>query len=166
MKSFKMLINHLFIWIISIINSILFKGIDCLRISKFYVPTILSSGDSTEFICNYELDGDSLYSLKWYKNESEFYRYEPNNKNKIQIFPLQEIPFEVSKSVGGTTLVISRVVPETSGKYKCELSADGSFLTVQKEQMLIVTDGTTSLTSNIVFYLVITIGFFGDFQTI
>ncbi|XP_053206991.1 uncharacterized protein LOC128391165 [Panonychus citri] len=134
------------IWIIPIIYSILIKGLSCLRIKQFQVPRLLSAGDSGRFICDYELDyGDRLYSLKWYKNETEFYRYIPHSFQKIQLFPMPEIPLELPKSVNGTTIVISDVIPETSGNYKCELSAEGSFLTVHREQMLIVTDGSISL---------------------
>lgn len=27
--------------------------------------------------CDYELGGDSLYSIKWYREQTEFYRYLP-----------------------------------------------------------------------------------------
>ena len=27
--------------------------------------------------CDYKLEGDTLYSLKWYRDDKEFYRYIP-----------------------------------------------------------------------------------------
>ena len=29
--------------------------------------------------CNYDLEGDELYSVKWYKDFIEFYKYLPSN---------------------------------------------------------------------------------------
>ena len=32
--------------------------------------------------CDYELGGDSLYSIKWYREQTEFYRYLPRGTIK------------------------------------------------------------------------------------
>ena len=42
------------------------------------------------------MEGDSLYSVKWYRNEQEFFRYVPNDRPKLQIFPQRGIRVEVS----------------------------------------------------------------------
>lgn len=80
------------------VNCTPIAGISCLLIKKFEVPKVLSAGESGKFICDYELgpDDDRLYSLKWYKNETEFYRYIPHSFHKIQLFPIPEITLEVS----------------------------------------------------------------------
>lgn len=46
--------------------------------------------------CRYNLDGESLYSVKWYKDGHEFYRYVPRNKPPGQAFPLPGINVDVS----------------------------------------------------------------------
>ena len=38
-------------------------------------------GQDVTLICNYQMMGDSLYSIKWYRDDKEFYRYIPNGKN-------------------------------------------------------------------------------------
>ncbi len=38
------------------------------------VPRFEIVGERTRLRCNYDLEGESLYSVKWYKNGSEFYR--------------------------------------------------------------------------------------------
>ena len=43
------------------------------------------------------MEGDTLYSVKWYRNEREFFRYVPNDRPKLQIFPQHGIRVEVIK---------------------------------------------------------------------
>ncbi|OTF79042.1 hypothetical protein BLA29_002926 [Euroglyphus maynei] len=40
------------------------------------VPSPSYAGESIELSCIYELEQDKLYSVKWYKNDVEFYRCE------------------------------------------------------------------------------------------
>ena len=42
------------------------------------------------------MEGDSLYSVKWYRNEQEFFRYVPNDRPEHQIFPQHGIRVEVT----------------------------------------------------------------------
>ena len=46
----------------------------CLKIIKMEVPTHRLVGESVKLICKFEMEGDTLYSVKWYRNEQEFYR--------------------------------------------------------------------------------------------
>ncbi|KAF0763573.1 Ig-like domain-containing protein, partial [Aphis craccivora] len=43
-------------------------------------------GSSTTLKCTYDLEGEHLYSVKWYKNGDEFFRYLPKSKPNIQVF--------------------------------------------------------------------------------
>ena len=38
------------------------------------VPKYETVGARTRMVCNYDLESDRLYSVKWYKDGSEFYR--------------------------------------------------------------------------------------------
>lgn len=51
--------------------------------------------------CRYALDGESLYSVKWYKDGHEIYRYVPRDKPPGQAFPLPGVNIDVSKGWGG-----------------------------------------------------------------
>ena len=42
------------------------------------------------------MGGDDLYSVKWYKGRHEFYRFMPNEKPKIKIFPVKGMKINVS----------------------------------------------------------------------
>ena len=46
--------------------------------------------------CHYNLDGEALYSVKWYKDGHEFYRYVPRDMPPAQVFELAGISVEVS----------------------------------------------------------------------
>ena len=51
-------------------------------------------GHSLSLECDYRLEGDSLYSLKWYRDDREFFRYIPqgdhsnpdDNHNQLRLF--------------------------------------------------------------------------------
>ena len=42
------------------------------------------------------MEGDTLYSVKWYKDDQEFYRFVPNDRPKLQVFKTQGIQVDVS----------------------------------------------------------------------
>jgi hypothetical protein len=59
--------------------------------TDIYEPVTLS--------CEYDLQGGNLYSVKWYKDESEFFRYMPDYKQKCQAVPAPGISLDVSNHV-------------------------------------------------------------------
>ena len=42
-------------------------------------------GRDVSLICNYQMMGDSLYSIKWYKDDKEFFRYIPRGEEAIKV---------------------------------------------------------------------------------
>ena len=52
------------------------------------------SGQEAVLECKFDMEADSLYSVKWYRNEQEFYRFVPNDRPKLQIFPQDGIRVE------------------------------------------------------------------------
>ena len=47
-------------------------------VEDWKIPTMVQKGDMVELMCNYHVEGDAeLYSLKWYRDNVEFYRYIP-----------------------------------------------------------------------------------------
>lgn len=49
----------------------------CIKIIKVFVPNYKMRGETVTLECIYELQRDTLYSVKWYKDNEEFYRYMP-----------------------------------------------------------------------------------------
>jgi len=47
--------------------------------------------------CNYDLETDSLYAVKWYRGSEEFYRFLPKEAPPKQAFPINGVVVDVSK---------------------------------------------------------------------
>lgn len=60
------------------------------------VPQAATVGDTVTLQCRYNLEGEPLYTVKWYKGQSEFYRYLPKELPNTQVFPLPGIDVDVS----------------------------------------------------------------------
>lgn len=60
------------------------------------VPAAVRRGENVNLICQYDLEGDTLYSMKWYKGKREFFRFTPKKEPSLQTFPLPGIYVEVS----------------------------------------------------------------------
>ncbi|XP_052122550.1 uncharacterized protein LOC127749236 [Frankliniella occidentalis] len=48
-----------------------------LRLLHVSVPPVLLRGETASLQCEYELGGDRLYSVQWYKDDDEIYRFVP-----------------------------------------------------------------------------------------
>lgn len=72
----------------------------CIRITEFNViPNEVREGDEVTLVCNYDTEGGQLYSLKWYREESEFFRLEPNSNHSRLLFRVKGIKVDVSTFV-------------------------------------------------------------------
>uniref|UniRef100_T1JDL3 Ig-like domain-containing protein n=1 Tax=Strigamia maritima TaxID=126957 RepID=T1JDL3_STRMM len=67
------------------------KGVQCLKIISVDVPSHVQIGQTAVMQCIYELGTDDLYSVKWYKEKHEFYRYVPKDQPPGQVFELNGI---------------------------------------------------------------------------
>ncbi|XP_064468840.1 uncharacterized protein LOC135383197 [Ornithodoros turicata] len=104
------------------------------------IPSPTTLGETVGLSCIYELDGDKLYSVKWYKNDVEFYRFVPNDWPPGQFLPLPGVDVDLARS-GRTSVYLRNVNLHSAGTYRCEVSAEApSFDTVggQKEMNVLV----------------------------
>lgn len=63
---------------------------------NIHVPTVARSGDSVTLSCDYDLEGVDLYSIKWYWNDEEFYRYVPKESPPFRAFTIEHFNVDVS----------------------------------------------------------------------
>ena len=47
---------------------------DAIRLLDVGVPSYAVRGKDVVLSCDYDLEGQELYAIKWYKNGQEFYR--------------------------------------------------------------------------------------------
>ncbi len=50
------------------------------------VPTWVEEGKTAFLHCQYDVNRDKIYSLKWYKGSQEFYRFTPKESPSIRVF--------------------------------------------------------------------------------
>ena len=55
-------------------------------------------GETSRLTCDYDLEGDILYSVKWYKNGQEFFRYLPKGNPPLQFLNIDGITVDVSST--------------------------------------------------------------------
>jgi len=103
------------------------------------VPHTKARGEEVTLLCKYAESGyDSLYSLKWYKDEVEFYRYQPWNINKQQqVFEVPGVRVDLSSSKP-SHIVLKKVNFRSSGIYRCEITSSSFEITEKYEQMTVI----------------------------
>lgn len=74
-----------------------FPGASGLRHVAVTVPLAVAPGDTVTLGCSYDLEGEPLYTVKWYKGSKEFFRYVPKELPHTRVFPLHGINVDVSK---------------------------------------------------------------------
>ncbi|XP_023721389.1 uncharacterized protein LOC111872078, partial [Cryptotermes secundus] len=94
-----------------------------LKDVRVNVPAAILRGGTATLYCHFDLEGDSLYSVKWYKGRREFYRFTPKEDPAMKIFPIFGLEVEQGKS-NATQLTLRQVQLSLSGRYSCEVSAD------------------------------------------
>lgn len=123
----------------------LLQGSWCLSGVNLRVPTAIRAGDSLQLSCEYSLEKETLYSVKFYKADDEFYRYVPKESPPTRVFPQPGIKVDISRS-NSSTVTLSDVQRDMTGFYKCEVSADAPlFHTDIKSALVIVTEDPISL---------------------
>lgn len=61
----------------------------CMKDLKIQVPAAVERGHDATLNCMFDLDGDRLYSVKWYRGSGEFYRYTPSESPKVKQFKIK-----------------------------------------------------------------------------
>ena len=67
-----------------------------IKLLKVEIPPHAIRGQDARLICKYDMEGDKLYSIKWYRNGNEFYRYIPSDTPDTTVFNGNGINVDVS----------------------------------------------------------------------
>ncbi|XP_054169260.1 uncharacterized protein LOC128966434 [Oppia nitens] len=120
-----------------LLNGICIEDCQSLRIINLEVPLAVAKGQSVILFCNYDLEGDELYSVKYYKDYVEFYRYLPTDDPRPgQKFKLNGAYVDITRS-NATHAFLSYTDLNSDGMYACEVSTEGpSFATIRSERLM------------------------------
>ena len=67
-----------------------------MKLLKVDIPPYILRGEAALLQCQYELENDRLYSVTWYKDHEEFYRYVPTSNPTKHSYALDGIKVDVS----------------------------------------------------------------------
>ncbi|XP_071528289.1 uncharacterized protein [Panulirus ornatus] len=121
----------------------LLNGVTGDLLQRVEVPLFAFVGGSVNVSCMYDLRATGLYSLKWYHNDTEFYRYVPTETHRpVDIKPTNKFhSHEISRTETLVTLSITSMTTAASGEYKCEVIAEHpSFRTETRSAFMTVLD--------------------------
>ncbi|XP_054272866.1 uncharacterized protein LOC128993133 [Macrosteles quadrilineatus] len=94
-----------------------------LRLTEVVVPPVVDIHEDITLCCRFDTDGEKLYSVKWYKDDFEFYRFMPGNSPQTQIFPRSGIVLDESLS-DKSSVTLTALTFNSSGVYRCEVSTE------------------------------------------
>jgi len=95
-------------------------------------PDLANSGEIVTFICRYDLGKDAIYSIKWYKEDNELYRYIPTDSPEYRIFHGTPGVIVMENKTVPNRLAVKMNGAFGSGVYKCEITAENpSFVTLE-----------------------------------
>lgn len=73
-----------------------FSEISGIRLTKLVVPEFVYWNRPAKLECQYDLqDDEKLYTVQWYKDNDEFYRFEKSGPRQVT-YPIDEIQVDVS----------------------------------------------------------------------
>uniref|UniRef100_A0A1Y1N023 Ig-like domain-containing protein n=1 Tax=Photinus pyralis TaxID=7054 RepID=A0A1Y1N023_PHOPY len=113
-------------WFVFVFSYVL--SVECILASnsnwvQVNVPRWSSPGETVELTCDYDFGNDPLYSIKWYKDSSEFYRFVPGERPPGKVFRTDGIRVNMTMS-DDKTVVLESISLKTSGLFTCEVCAD------------------------------------------
>ncbi|XP_042884616.1 cell adhesion molecule 3-like [Penaeus japonicus] len=129
-----------------------------VQVRKFVVPQYVALGENVSLHCDYEVqDHAKLYSLKWYKGNSQFYQYIPSKQTPHAAFSVQGIRMEqVVHEHEGRLVILKGVEVGATDVYRCEMVAEGPpFHTLQRSAnmtVVVVPDGPPVITGSQEYY--------------
>ncbi|XP_064091375.1 uncharacterized protein LOC135205042 [Macrobrachium nipponense] len=111
---------------------------DGIRITSLEIPETVDKGEDATLKCCYDLALHTLYSVKWYRNDEEFFRYMPSENPPMDILEITGVTVSEEQSTG-EVVVLKNVELNTSGRYKCEVISDApEFHTADKSAGMMV----------------------------
>lgn len=74
--------------------------------------------------CQYDLEGNQLYDVKWYKDGQQFFRCLPNGDTTNYTVEGIHLSIEDTPRIGSCPVTLTRLSSKTNGEFKCEVTAE------------------------------------------
>jgi len=95
-----------------------------LLLKRVRVPGLVWSGRDAPLHCDYDTQGEDIYSVKWYKGGQEVFRWLPSQPDQpITIYPRPGVRIDQNKS-SATSMALQAVDLSSTGRYRCEVSTE------------------------------------------
>ncbi|XP_065159897.1 uncharacterized protein [Atheta coriaria] len=102
--------------------------VECLRLTKMSAPGVVDYRSTLHLECQFDMGGELLYAVKWYKDDHEFFRYQPHQQPHQLLFPVHGVRLANETIDCGTRrcqLTLDHLVRQRSGgAYRCEVSTE------------------------------------------
>uniref|UniRef100_A0A182TX33 Ig-like domain-containing protein n=1 Tax=Anopheles melas TaxID=34690 RepID=A0A182TX33_9DIPT len=101
----------------------------CLQLTEITVPDVVDVRETVTLSCSYDMGTHKLNSVKWYKDEREFFRYSPLMPKSLMLFDVEGVTV-LQNSTGQIcnqfmcSIQLHRLNIRSSGSYRCEISGD------------------------------------------
>ncbi|KAK8739445.1 hypothetical protein OTU49_003641 [Cherax quadricarinatus] len=116
------------------------RGNNHLILYGVEVPVYKFRGEDAELKCRYDRGTDPLYSVKWYKDDREFYRYLFKMQSPKTTFSTPGVYVDVQRS-NERKVLLKKLTFNSTGVYKCEVSADSPhFHTYENQSVMVVVE--------------------------
>ena len=99
------------------------SGIGPFKMGRVSIEQPFLLGQPGLLRCSYDLEESELYSVKWYKNGQEFYRFMPGMDDHTQVFSVPGVSIDLHQS-GMNSLHLDTVSRDTAGIFRCEVSTE------------------------------------------
>ncbi|KAF7279741.1 hypothetical protein GWI33_006774 [Rhynchophorus ferrugineus] len=111
--------------------------VSSLKITNIYVPN--KAETIAHLNCQYDLEGEPLYDVKWYKDEKQFYRCLADGTTQEFEVPGVKIDKEEQWFAHSCPVTLVQLSNASSGRYRCEVSLDApTFRAVSDSASLVV----------------------------
>ena len=88
-----------------------------LSLTQVHVPPFGLGGQSVDLGCEYDTQGEQVYSVKWYKGGLEIFRFIPSNNPPMAVFSRTGVSINTERS-NATLLHLSNLTVASTGRYR------------------------------------------------
>ncbi|XP_015116818.1 uncharacterized protein LOC107040990 [Diachasma alloeum] len=126
------------------------QEVEGLKLLSISIPPYTFKGDNARLVCSYDLESEKLYSVSWYKDNEEFYKYVPSSDRSQHSYQVEGVEVDHHNS-NSQKVILKHVTLDSTGVYKCEVSAEApSFLSVKGKgymEVIALPNGEPTITS-------------------